>query len=325
MRNRFVIAAASVFCVGLVMAVLLADDVYIEAPRPGDAGWRPQPASKSDDGKLRIIVFGAHPDDSEIQAGGVGALWASQGHQVKFVSLTNGDIGHWRMAGGPLAQRRITEVRKAAEVLGIAETEVLDIHDGELMPTLETRRTVVRLIREWQADIVVVHRLNDYHPDHRNAGLVVRDAAYMVTVPYFCPDVPYLETNPVFLFSYDRFTRPYPFVADVVIDIDPVVETKVNALAVMESQFVEGGCCSRHIDPQTDAERAAGRGQARERFRNRFANIANQYRERLVAIYGTEKAAEVKHAEAFEIAEHGRRPTDEELARLFPFPGVFGN
>src|SRR2546422_4934179 len=88
---------------------------------------------------LRIIAFGAHPDDCELKASGVAALWAAQGHKVKFVSMTNGDIGHFEMAGAPLALRRKAEVEHCAKKLGI-ETEVLDIHDGELMPTLENRR-----------------------------------------------------------------------------------------------------------------------------------------------------------------------------------------
>jgi N-acetylglucosamine malate deacetylase 1 len=145
-----------------------------------------------EDGKLRIIAFGAHPDDCELKAGGVAAKWAARGHHVKFVSVTNGDIGHWKMAGGPLARRRTEEVKKAARILKI-HTQVLDIHDGELEPTLENRRTITRLIRQWKADIVLAHRPNDYHPDHRYTGVLVQDAAYMVTVPFFCPDVPYLE------------------------------------------------------------------------------------------------------------------------------------
>ena len=146
------------------------------------------------DEPLRIIVFGAHPDDCELKVGGTAARWAKQGHKVKFVSMTNGDIGHHEMAGGPLAQRRTAEVQKCAEILGI-ETEVLDIHDGELMPTLENRRTVTRLIREWEADLVLSHRPNDYHPDHRYTGILVQDAAFMVIVPYFCPDVPALRVG----------------------------------------------------------------------------------------------------------------------------------
>src|SRR5215468_9348596 len=62
------------------------------------------------DGKLRIIVFGAHPDDPEYRAAGVAMKWAKQGHHVKLVATTNGDIGHWDSAGGPLALRRKKEV-----------------------------------------------------------------------------------------------------------------------------------------------------------------------------------------------------------------------
>jgi hypothetical protein len=104
-----------------------------------------------EDGKLRIIAFGAHPDDCEFTIGGVAAKWAALGHHMKLVSVTNGDIGHWRMAGGPLAKRRTAEVHEAAKRLGVA-SQVLDIHDGELMPTLENRKTITRLIREWKAD-----------------------------------------------------------------------------------------------------------------------------------------------------------------------------
>src|SRR5438093_8457141 len=173
--------------------------------------------------QLRIICFGAHPDDCELQAGGTAALWASKGHKVKFVSVTNGDIGHWREAGGPLAKRRLAEVEAAAKTLGIV-VQVLDIHDGELLPTVENRRTLTRLIREWNANIVISHRPNDYHPDHRYTGVLVQDAAYMVTVPFFCPDVPFLTNNPVFLYYPDRFQKPNPFEPDVVVDISPVME-----------------------------------------------------------------------------------------------------
>src|SRR5580658_7339014 len=200
--------------------------------------------TESPDGKLRIICFGAHPDDCEIKAGGAAALWAAAGHHVKFVSLTNGDIGHWREAGGPLARRRNAEVQYAASRLGIT-SEVLDNHDGELLPTLENRRTVTRLIREWRADIVMGPRTNDYHPDHRYTGVLVQDAAYMVAVPFFCPDTPPLHGNPLFLFYPDAFQKPNPFQADIVVDIDKTIEKKLDALDMLVSQFYEGGALGR--------------------------------------------------------------------------------
>ena len=131
------------------------------------------------DRPLRIICFGAHPDDCEIQASGVGAMWAAKGHKVKFVSVTNGDIGHWREAGGPLATRRRAETMQADKLLGVT-TEILDIHDGELLPSLENRKLITKLIREWNADLILGPRPNDYHPDHRYTGVLVQDAAYMI-------------------------------------------------------------------------------------------------------------------------------------------------
>lgn len=276
-------------------------------------------APARDDTKLRIIAFGAHPDDCELRLAGTAAKWAAMGHHVKFVSVTNGDIGHWAMAGGPLARRRIAEVEKCAQILGIT-TQVLDIHDGELLPTLENRRTITRLIREWKADIVLCHRPNDYHPDHRNVGLLVQDAAYMVTVPFFCPDTPHLARNPVFLFYEDRFTKPNPFQPDIAVSIDDVIDKKLAAADALESQFFEGGANgSAALIPPDEAGRAARRKAVRDDFARRFAGSARDFRAKLRELYGTEAGDRVKYAEAFEISEYGRRPNASEIRALFPF------
>src|ERR1043166_4798381 len=222
-----------------------------------------------DDGKLRIICFGAHPDDCELQAAGTAAMWAAKGHHVLFVSVTNGDIGHWREAGGPLALRRKMEVDKAHKILGI-QGIILDIHDGELLPTLENRRMINRLIREWKADVVMSHRPNDYHPDHRYTGVLVQDAAYMVTVPFFCPDVPHLLKNPVFLFYPDGFQKPNPFKPDVVISVDEILSKKLDALGIMESQFYEGGANGSPALVPSDPDKQKARHQkVRDGFSNR--------------------------------------------------------
>jgi len=276
-------------------------------------------AEAEGDGKIRVIVFGAHPDDCEIRAGGSAILWSRAGHHVKLVSVTNGDIGHWGMAGGPLAQRRTAEVLEAAKILGTT-TEVLDIHDGELMPTLENRRTITRLIRNWNADVVIGHRPNDYHPDHRYTGVLMQDSAYMVAVPFFCPDTPPLKKNPVFLYSVDSFERPNPFRADVVVAIDDVIDQKVDALLTMESQFIEGGALgSAERAPKTEAEREERRKVVRESFKRRFAGTANRFRDKLIELYGEEAGKKVQYAEAFEICEYGRRPNAKELREVFPF------
>lgn len=269
---------------------------------------------------LRIITFGAHPDDCELDAAGVGTKWAALGHKFKCVAVTNGDIGHATIAGGPLAQRRRAEAKRAAEILGI-ETEVLDNHDGELMVTLENRRAIARLIRDWRADVVISHRPNDYHPDHRYTGVLVNDAAYMVQVPFFAPDVPPLARNPVFLFSEDRFQKPNPFSGDIVVAIDDVIEKKLAVVEAMESQFFEGGCCDvpKGGIPTEAAAREARKKQVRDAFSARFASTADRFRAKLAEWYGPEQGKAVRYAEAFEVCEYGRQPSKEEIRQLFPF------
>jgi LmbE family N-acetylglucosaminyl deacetylase len=266
---------------------------------------------------LRIIAFGAHPDDSELKASGVAALWASQGHKVKFVAMTNGDIGHFKMAGAPLAKRRLAEVKECARILGI-ETEVLDIHDGELEPTLENRKKVARLIREWQADIVLFHRPYDYHPDHRYVGVLVQDAAVVVVAPFFTPDTDPVKKNPVFLYYSDGFQKPYPFEPSIVIGIDEVADKKWNCVSAMPSQFGDADSWQASTLPDIPKENGKREAYLLNIVKDRNAEIANKYRNKLIELYGNEKGSKIKYAEAFEICEYGRQPSADELKQLFP-------
>ncbi|MDP6554330.1 MAG: PIG-L family deacetylase [Pirellulaceae bacterium] len=273
-----------------------------------------------DDGKLRIIAFGAHPDDCEFKMAGTAVKWAQRGHHVKLVSVTNGDIGHWRMAGGPLAKRRTAEVHEAAKRIGTT-AEVLDIHDGELMPTLENRQKITRLIRRWKADIVITHRPNDYHPDHRYTGVLVQDSAYMVAVPFFCPDTPPLKRNPVFMYYSDGFQKPNPFNPSVIVSIDDVFEKKMDAVDALVSQVYEGGALgSAETLRQRHADNPIARREwATESWSRRQGRIADKYRGALISWYGEQAGKAVKYAEAYEVCEYGRQPNREELKKLFPF------
>jgi len=267
---------------------------------------------------VRIIVFGAHPDDCELEASGTAARWSKLGYKVKFVSVTNGDIGHHEMAGAMLARRRTAEVKKCAEILGI-ETEVLDIHDGELLPTLENRRIITRKIREWQADVVIAPRPNDYHPDHRYTGILVQDAAFMVIVPSFCPDVPALRRNPVFFYTEDSFKKPNPFAADVVVPIDSVFDLKVACIDALESQFYEWNPWLFGYLADVPKDKAARLEWTRRRTTRRAGAMADRFRPKLIELLGAEKASAVKYAECFEICEYGTQPKRAELMRIFPF------
>ena len=266
--------------------------------------------------QLRIMAFGAHPDDCDICAGGAAALWARGGHSVKFVSVTNGDAGHQTMAGAALAKRRFQETQAAAKVLGI-EYEVLDNHDGELLPTLENRRQIIKLIRDYRPHLVLGHRPNDYHPDHRYSATLVQDAAYMVTVPNVVAAAQHLTHNPIFMYFSDQFQKPYPFTPDAMISIDEVIETKIAALACHESQFFEWLPYNAGYLQEMPSETQAQHTWFSKRMKTRLSRDAIRFREKLVEIYGAERGAHIQFAESFEWCEYGTPLTAEMRQRLF--------
>ena len=235
---------------------------------------------------------------------------------VKFVSLTNGDAGHQSQHGEELANRRRAEAEEAGRRIGI-EYEVLDNHDGKLLPTLEVREQVIREIRQWKADIVIAPRPNDYHPDHRYTGVLVQDASYMVIVPNLVTDRAPLARNPVFLYYSDRFTRPQPFRPDIVLSIDDVFDKKINMLDAHVSQFYEWlpwTMGQLQQVPKLPAERK--KWLAEQPLVRR--EIQPDWREALDKRYGA-RAARIQYAEAFEITEYGRQPSEAEIRQLFPF------
>lgn len=265
--------------------------------------------------KLRVIAIGAHPDDCDIKFGGTAAKLAKAGHAVKFLSVTNGDAGHQTLAGAALAKRRFLETQESARRLGIAEYEVLDNHDGELMPTLEVRRQIIRAIRKWNADIVIAPRPNDYHPDHRYTGVLVQDAAYMVVVPNIVSDTPALRQNPIFLYYQDTFQKPAPFRPDVAVPLDDVWNTKINALDAHVSQFYEW---LAYVDQKLDQVPADPVERKKMLYTMRIQPVTDAVRKTLVEELGAEAAAKVNYVESFELCEYGRKPSIAELRAMFP-------
>jgi len=267
--------------------------------------------------KVNVVVIGAHPDDCDIDAGGTAILFAKAGHNVLFVSVTNGDAGHHEKGGGALAKIRRAEAQEAGKRIGVKYV-VLDNHDGELMPTLNIRLEIIRLIRQWNADIVIGPRPNDYHPDHRNTAILLQDAAYMVIVPNVASDTPPLKRNPVFLYTEDGFQKPTPFEPDIAVDITSVFDHKIYAMSAHDSQFFEWlPWTNGTLDqvPATEAERLKWLADWRK------PKINDYVLQSLVKWYGKEKAKIAKYAESFEICEYGRRPSDEEIRKLFPMLG----
>jgi LmbE family N-acetylglucosaminyl deacetylase len=273
--------------------------------------------AQNDDGKIRVIMFGAHPDDCDQGGGGTAILFSQMGYAVKFVSVTNGDAGHQTMKGKELAQRRYNEAQEAGKRFGVTY-DVLDNHDGMLMPTLDVRLEIIKKIREWNADIVIAPRPNDYHPDHRYTGVLVQDASYMVAVPDILPDVPALKKNPVFLYYRDHFKRPNPFQPDITVDITSVFDKKIYALDAHTSQMYEWLPWIGHY---LDEIPSGKEDRIKWLTKHETESITPEMRASLEKWYGKDKAAQVQHAEAFEITEYGAQPTDEDIKRLFPMLG----
>jgi LmbE family N-acetylglucosaminyl deacetylase len=265
-----------------------------------------------------LLIIGAHPDDADYAAGGTAALYRAAGHAVKMVSLTNGDAGHHVTPGPELARRRRAEAAAAGGVIG-ATYETLDNHDGQLLPTLENRLQVIRLIRSFRPDLVLTHRPNDYHPDHRYTSQLVQDAAYLVTVPAVAPDTPHLPRDPVIAYLPDDFQRPYPLQPAVVVDVGGVMEQVVSMLHCHTSQFYEWLPYNQGTLDQVPAGEAERREWLAGQVRQRLRACADKYRELLRRAYGTGRGAAVAYAEAFEACEYGAPLDEAALRQLFPF------
>ncbi|MCB1120459.1 MAG: PIG-L family deacetylase [Verrucomicrobiae bacterium] len=268
--------------------------------------------------KSRILAIGAHPDDCDIKAGGCAMLWARAGCTVKFVSVTNGESGHHQMSGQTLVARRTAEAQAAAKVAGI-EYLVMDNPDGRLLPGLEERSKLMRVIREFRPDLILTHRPNDYHPDHRYTSQLVQDCSYLVGVPNVCPEVPYLEKAPVIAYFQDNFQKPIPFRADVAVDIDSVFAEKVRMLACHESQFFEWlpWIGAHGLDPSEDPKE---RLRILEAFARDLSQPDKDTRFTLEEWYGALNASKVQFMESFEACEYGSEMDPNAIRRLFPVP-----
>jgi LmbE family N-acetylglucosaminyl deacetylase len=266
---------------------------------------------------LRILVITAHPDDCELKAGGVTALYRALGHQVKFVTTTNGEAGHHVLPPPQLAQVRKRETEAVAQLMGI-DYAVLNHRDGRLQPTLEARFELIALIRHYQPDLILTHRPNDYHPDHRATSTLVCDAAYMVIVPHIVPEVPALRVNPVIAYLSDHFQRPAPFAPTVVIDVEPVLSTIIDQLECHRSQFHEWLPWTRCQEDAMPSDAAGLRAYTQEFYCGFNGPLADRYRQLVLQTYGPERGAKIRFIEAFEPCEYGSPLTAANQKLLFP-------
>ena len=289
--------------------------------------------------KLKILMIGAHLDDNDFRGGGVSLKYLSLGHKVRFLSVCNGSGGHHEMAPAEIAARRRKEADAVAALTGI-EYDIWDIEDCELVADLETRKRMVRYIREYNPDIIFTHRTNDYHADHRNAALLIQDASYLLTVPNFCPDVPAMRVMPVIMYFYDKFVNPV-FAPDIVIPTDDVIDKKYEMFDCHVSQVYEwlpygkGTLDQVPSDPKERLEWLKCPHIPRDRILTdakdlnvyspsnnseyREATAAVKYRDKIAERYGKEIADRALFAEAFQVSEYGTALTKENRNILFPF------
>lgn len=281
---------------------------------------------------MKILAIGAHQDDNEFRVGGMAHKWVQAGHEVRFLSLCNGCGGHHIMTPEETTARRAKESARVAEFLGI-EYDVWDIDDCTIVADLPTRERLIRYIRSYSPDLIITHRTNDYHADHRAAGQLVQDASYILTVPHTCPDVPAMREMPVIVYNEDGFKNPV-FTATYVIDMNDEIDTKLHIAHLNESQVYEWLPYTHgQTVPEGEAERFAflkgmeitedttdeevmsvARGYA-----VRFAKTAARFRRELIERYGEERGSKVRYAEAFELCEYGKQPSPEMEKELFGF------
>lgn len=282
---------------------------------------------------MKILCIGAHPDDNEFRCGAIAHKYVKLGHEVTFLSMCNGNGGHHIMTPEETSARRAKESAAVGKLLGI-RYDVWDIDDCTLMADLPTRMRLVRYIRSIHPDLIITHRPNDYHADHRAAGQLVQDASYLLIVPHTCPETPAMRTMPVIMYNEDKFTNPV-FRGDIVIDADDEIDTKLKIADINVSQVYEWLPYTHLQDdvPEDPTERfewlkgmnitadttdeevmAATHG-----YYVRFAKTAARFRKELIEKYGEERGSKIRYAEAFELCEYGEQPTEEMKKELFPF------
>lgn len=259
--------------------------------------------------KLTYMFIGAHPDDADIEFGGTAILLKQLGHEIVFVSATDGSAGHQTMGRKELAERRYGETQKVAKRLGIKYV-VMDTPDGELVADLATRHKLIKVIRRHKPDVIISPRLNDYHPDHRATGQLVQDCSFLLTVPLVCPDTPRLERNPYIFYHQDDYTKPSEFSPDVLVDISSVIDKKMQNLALHESQIFEWlPFINRYKD-----ETPKSSDDYLEWMKRHWGDTGEA--SRFVSLLNNPKA---QHLEVFECCEYGSKVTPEIARKLFPF------
>ncbi|MFV1449962.1 bacillithiol biosynthesis deacetylase BshB1 [Maribacter sp. HS] len=182
--------------------------------------------------KLDILVFGAHPDDAELGAGGTIAKEIALGKKVGIVDLTRGELG---TRGS--AEIRDKESAAAAKVLGVAVRENLKFRDGFFVNDEEHQLEVIKMIRKYQPNTVLCNAIDDRHIDHGKGSKLVSDACFLSGLRRIETTVGednQKEWRPKQVYHYIQWKNITP---DFVVDISGYMEEKINSILAYASQF----------------------------------------------------------------------------------------
>lgn len=195
--------------------------------------------------KKKILVILAHPDDPEYFCGATIAKWALEGHKVDYCLLTKGEKGindNYPKTKNIIFLRE-KEQELAAGILGVNSIQYLSYEDGMLIPNLEARKNIVRIIRKLKPNIVVTcdptnYYLNDNylnHPDHRAAGQIVVDAVFPAAQnKLFFPELLSEKLNP---HHVEEVWLSLPKEANITLDVTETWPLKIQALEQHASQI----------------------------------------------------------------------------------------
>jgi N-acetylglucosamine malate deacetylase 1 len=264
----------------------------------------------------RLLILGAHPDDAEFHAGGIASIYRAMGREVKMVSVTDGGAGHHTRSSSELVCLRRDEAAAAGRVIG-AVYETWDFPDGALQASLEVRHRIILEIRQFKPDLVLTHRPNDYHPDHRAVGQCVQDASYLVKVPLIVPDVPALRKDPVVAYMSDLFTKPQRMQPEMILNIADQIDTIVAMLACHASQVFEWLAYEQGILESLPADQAGRMAWLKAWYTNYIRPRVAHFRDEISRAFG-DSASSLEYVEAFEISEYALRPDAALLEHLFP-------
>ncbi len=177
--------------------------------------------------QLRVLAFGAHPDDIELGCGGLLALCAQRGQSAGAIDLTRGEG-----ASRGTVDERAQEAAEGARILGLVARENAGLPDLQLVDTLDHRLLVADLVRKYRADIVLAPSPADRHPDHAAASAFVTAGAFLARMSKIATD--HAPHSPVAVLYY---LIHEPLQPSFVVDISAVWETKRAAVAAHRSQF----------------------------------------------------------------------------------------